>query len=241
MFIYGKTDKGLKREVNEDAFCFEIVSNELSFAVVCDGMGGATGGEIASKKAVEYISKSLKNGLKPNMKNSSVRYLIESAVTTANALIFNEAKNDDSLKGMGTTVVTAVINNNTLHIAHAGDSRAYLLRGDDFHRLTVDHSVVQSLVNNGKLTEDEAKVHPNKNIITRALGAEKDVIADLSEVYLQKGDILLLCTDGLNNYVEENNIKNILKENVESAPDKLIEWANKGGGGDNITAVTLLV
>ncbi len=241
MFIYGNTDKGLKREINEDAFKFEIISNDLSFAVVCDGMGGAIGGEIASGKAVEYISNSLKNGLKPNMKNSSVRYLIEAAITTANALIFDESQKDDMLKGMGTTVVIAVINNNTLHIAHAGDSRAYLLRGDDFHRLTVDHSVVQSLVDHGKLTEDEAKVHPNKNIITRALGVEKDIIADLSEVYLQIGDILLLCTDGLNNYVEENNIKNILKDSAEFAPDKLIECANKGGGGDNITAVTLLV
>lgn len=241
MFIYGKTDKGLVREKNEDAFIYEKISENLAFAIVCDGMGGQAGGEVASNKAIEFISNNLKNNLKAGMKNNSVRYLLESSISTANTIIFDMSNNMQELQGMGTTIVLAVINNNTLHIAHAGDSRAYLLRSDDLHRLTVDHSVVQTLVDNGELTEDQAKFHPNKNIITRALGANKDIAADLSEVYLQQDDILLLCTDGLSNLVEVDNIKLILKEDIALAPEKLIQIANNAGGYDNITAVVLCV
>lgn len=241
MFIYGKTDKGLVREKNEDALFFEKISENLAFAIVCDGMGGQAGGDIASNKAIEFISTNLKNNLKDGMKNNSVRYLLESSVSTANTIIFDMANNDQELKGMGTTIVLAVINDNTLHIAHAGDSRAYLLRDNDLHRLTVDHSIVQSLVDHGELTEDQAKVHPNKNIITRALGVQKNIAADLSEVYLQQGDILLLCTDGLTNMVESDEIKLILNDDITLAPEKLIQIANKAGGNDNITAVALVV
>lgn len=241
MFFYGATDKGLKREINEDAFGFEKISDNIGFAVVCDGMGGAEGGEIASQKAVDFITNSLKKSLKDGMKNNSVRYILESAVETANSLIYDISQNNEKLKGMGTTIVLAVVNENALHIAHAGDSRAYLLRGNEIHRLTVDHSMVQTLLDHGKLTEDEAKVHPNKNIITRALGVEKHVVADLSEVYLQENDVLLFCTDGLTNYVDEINILKLLKEDASKAPEKLIQMANKAGGGDNITAVSLLV
>ena len=241
MFIYGKTDKGLVREKNEDSFYFEQISENLAFAIVCDGMGGQAGGEVASNRAIEFISNNLKSNLKVGMKNNSVRYLLESSIQTANTIIYDMSNNDQDLKGMGTTIVLAVINNNTLHIAHAGDSRAYLLRADDLHRLTVDHSIVQSLVDHGELTEDQAKVHPNKNIITRALGVQKDIAADLSEVYLQQDDILLLCTDGLTNLVDADEIKVALKEDITLAPEKLIQIANKAGGFDNITAVALVV
>lgn len=241
MFIYGKTDVGLVREKNEDAFFFEQISNNMAFAIVCDGMGGQAGGEIASNKAIEFISNNLKSNLKEGMKNNSVRYLLESSIATANSIIFDISNEAQELKGMGTTIVLAVINNNTLHIAHAGDSRAYLLRANDLHRLTVDHSIVQTLVDHGELTEDQAKVHPNKNIITRALGVQKDIVADLSEVYLQQDDILLLCTDGLSNLVEDDDIKTALNDDISLAPEKLIQIANKAGGNDNITAVVLVV
>ena len=241
MFIYGKTDVGLVREKNEDAFFFEQISNNMAFAIVCDGMGGRAGGDIASNKAIEFISNNLKSNLKEGMKNNSVRYLLESSIATANSIIFDISNESQELKGMGTTIVLAVINNNTLHIAHAGDSRAYLLRANDLHRLTVDHSIVQTLVDHGELTEDQAKVHPNKNIITRALGVQKDIVADLSEVYLHKDDILLLCTDGLSNLVEDDDIKTALNDDISLAPEKLIQIANKAGGNDNITAVVLVV
>lgn len=241
MFIYGKTDVGLVREKNEDAFFFEQISNNMAFAIVCDGMGGQAGGDIASNKAIEFISNNLKSNLKEGMKNNSVRYLLESSIATANSIIFDISNETQELKGMGTTIVLAVINNNTLHIAHAGDSRAYLLRANDLHRLTVDHSIVQTLVDHGELTEDQAKVHPNKNIITRALGVQKDIVADLSEVYLQQDDILLLCTDGLSNLVEDDDIKTALNDDISLAPEKLIQIANKAGGNDNITAVVLVV
>jgi len=241
MFIYGKTDKGLVREKNEDSFYFEKLSENLAFAIVCDGMGGQIGGDVASSKAVEFISNNLKLNLKDGMKNSSVRYLLESSISTANTLIYDMSNKDLALSGMGTTIVLAVINNNTLHIAHAGDSRAYLMRADDLHRLTVDHSVVQTLVDHGELTEDQAKVHPNKNIITRALGVQKDIMVDLSEVFLQQGDVLLLCTDGLSNLVEFDQIKTTLKNCDSEAPERLIQIANNAGGIDNITAIVLRV
>lgn len=241
MVIAGKTDKGKIREINEDTYCINKISDFLAYAIVCDGMGGSAGGEIASEKAVKIISEKFNNGLVEGIKNNTIHYMLESSILTANKVVFDCAKNNSILKGMGTTVVMAVINNNTLHIAHAGDSRAYLFRQGELHRLTVDHTVVQSLVDHGELTEDQAKNHPDKNIITRALGVSEDILFDQSEVYLQSKDILLLCTDGLSNYVDANQIKEILLEGVETAPSKLINLANKAGGKDNITAVTMLI
>ena len=242
MKIAAQTDKGLVREFNEDSFATGRFGDDIGWAVVCDGMGGRNGGSVASKKAVELISESLKNGASENMTNNNVRYLLESAIVTANSIIFEMANGKDELNGMGTTVLVAFVNKNTVHIAHAGDSRAYLLRQGELYRLTVDHSVVQTMVDSGQLTEDEAKNHPRKNIITRALGAEKDIAIDLNEVCLQSEDILLLCTDGITNFVESDQIIKVLGIGViEKAPAKLIEIANKAGGGDNITAVAMLI
>ena len=219
MLVYGNTDVGLVREINEDAFTYSKISDCLAFAIVCDGMGGYEGGEIAAQKAIEIISDSFSKSLKEGIKNSSIRYLIESAITTANDVIYNIANKTEKLSNMGTTLVLAVINNDTLHIAHIGDSRAYLFRDSQLHRLTVDHSVVQTLLDQGELTEDEAKNHPNKNIITKALGTKKDISADFSEVFLQENDVLLLCSDGLTSFATENDIIETISKGIEKAPD----------------------
>ena len=242
MQIFSKTDKGMKREFNEDSFITGEFSENSCFAVVCDGMGGRNGGEIASKKAVEIIADSFKKSFSVNMKNSSIRYLLESAVTNANDAIFKEAQNDSALNGMGTTVIAAVVYDNYLYLAHAGDSRAYLLRNKNLYRLTVDHSVVQTMVDSGQITEEMAKSHPNKNIITRALGVDKNILIDLNELCLQKNDVILLCSDGLTNFVEESKIAEILNKNKnENSLSELIGLANAAGGGDNITVVTIII
>ena len=241
MKIAGKTDIGMVRSSNQDFYLTGEISDAVSWAVVCDGMGGANGGNIASETAAKTVSDQIKMSYRNEMSSNSIKYLLMSAITAANSDVYDMAMKDESLSGMGTTVVAVIVVNGLAHIAHAGDSRAYLLRGNEIHRLTVDHSMVQTLLDHGKLTEDEAKVHPNKNIITRALGVEKHVVADLSEVYLQENDVLLFCTDGLTNYVDEINILKLLKEDASKAPEKLIQMANKAGGGDNITAVSLLV
>jgi protein phosphatase len=141
---------------------------------------------------------------------------------------------------MGTTVVVVIVSKNTAYIAHAGDSRAYLLTGESIRQLTTDHSVVQVMVDRGELTADEARCHPRKNLITRALGVKPKLDIDYCECPLADGDIILMCSDGLSNYVEESELYNILRFNDgKAAVDKLINTANANGGGDNITAVAI--
>ena len=154
--------------------------------------------------------------------------------------VYIEAQEDISLRGMGTTVVVVIVRGDTAYIAHAGDSRAYLYAKGDLRQMTVDHSVVQVMVDRGELTEQEARVHPRRNLITRALGVKPRLDIDHCECPVQRGDILLLCTDGLSNYVEDREMFRILyKQGGKDAVDKLIDTANANGGGDNVTAVTI--
>lgn len=240
MNIYGLTDKGLVRSSNQDAFAFGELSDGKHFAVVCDGMGGANGGNIASTMAVDNLSASLKSGFRANMSDSSVKNLLESAISAANVKVFDKSKMNAELRGMGTTVVAAVIFDNEVHIAHAGDSRAYILRNNELIQITRDHSIVQSMIEEGKLTPEEARFHPRKNVITRALGVEESVNPEFNINDLEQGDMLLLCTDGLSNYVESETIVQILKSETDPT-GKLIALANENGGGDNITAVVVKI
>jgi protein phosphatase len=167
--------------------------------------------------------------------------VLKNAIASANLLIYNKARKDETLSGMGTTIVACVVLDNTAVFAHVGDSRLYLVN-KELKQLTKDHSVVQTLIETGEITPDDAKRHPRKNVITRALGVEAEVIADFSELQLADNDTLLLCTDGLTNYVTEDIILETFNQNsITSVGDKLIELANLNGGGDNITVVTLTV
>ena len=239
MQIFAKTDVGKARSVNQDAFYINTLSDGSALAIVCDGMGGANAGDIASKTAVEIISHYVLNAYNPSMTSDDIARLLDNAITSANLEVFDLSEKDNSLKGMGTTVVAGVIKNEHAIICNVGDSRAYLVN-DTITQITRDHSMVQTLVESGKLSPEQAKVHPEKNIITRALGVEENVLIDTYLVDMSKDDKLLLCTDGLSNYVDSEVILRIINENAfDIITDLLINEANHGGGRDNITAAVV--
>lgn len=239
MKIYSKIDKGIVRNSNQDAYFAGEISQEVTFAVVCDGMGGAKAGNVASTAAVKSISEYIANSYRSNMSLDDITKMLRNAIISANIEIYDMAAQNEQLQGMGTTVVAAVVRNGNAVVANVGDSRVYLL-DDNITQLTTDHSIVQTLIESGKITAEDAKVHPRKNVITRALGAESDVAVDIAEYNLSENNTLLLCTDGLTNFVSEEDILKTFKENdISVVSEKLVELANEGGGGDNITAVTL--
>ena len=240
MRIVAKTDIGLKRVCNEDSYAAGELPGSVAWAGVCDGMGGATGGNIASSTAVKLISERISSGYHKGMTSNSIRNILISAITAANFSVFDISRENPELTGMGTTVVVAILVDGVACIAHAGDSRAYILSKSGLRQLTKDHSFVQEMVDNGSLTEDEAKIDPRKNIITRALGVDEDIRIDFCEEFLDEDDVLLICTDGLTNYVTESEICDIKNEsNYYEYAEKLVNRANSNGGGDNITVVTL--
>jgi len=237
--IYGKSDIGKVRTVNQDSFAIEMFSEKRGFAIVCDGMGGANAGNIASEMAVKTISDYLKRSIKPNMTSSQVENILRSAVYSANTSVYEKSKTNPDYSGMGTTVVLLYFDNAVAYILHIGDSRAYLLHENSLTQLTVDHSMVQTMIEKGEITVDEAKVHPNKNIITRALGVGSEVNGDLDFADINEDDVFLLCSDGLSNFVSSEDIIEQLTEFNLSVADRLIDIANENGGKDNITAVAV--
>lgn len=239
MQIFAKTDKGKVRNINQDAFYINTLSGGAVLAVVCDGMGGASAGDVASKTAVEIISQYILNSYNPSMTSDDIERLLDNAVSSANIEVFTLSNKDEKLNGMGTTVVAAIVSDTLAVICNVGDSRAYLIN-DRIVQITRDHSVVQSLVESGKLSPDEARVHPEKNVITRALGVEENVLTDTYCINIDKDDKILLCTDGLSNYADSDIILNISNCNaVDKITDLLIETANQNGGRDNITATVI--
>jgi protein phosphatase len=240
MKIVAKTDKGIIRSSNQDAYAVGELPGEVAWAVVCDGMGGAAGGNIASALAVKVISDKINTSYNENMRDSSIKNLLDSAITAANIEVYDMAYAQTDLKGMGTTVVCAVVRDNQAFIAYAGDSRAYIVDKNQIRQITIDHSMVQDLVNQGKLTQEEAENHPNKNIITRAVGVDKRIDIDFIQVDLNDDETLILCTDGLSNYVSSDELFEDVKDGQYYAfADRLVKRANSNGGGDNITVVAI--
>lgn len=235
--VFSKTDIGRVRKVNQDAVKAEVISDNLAWSVVCDGMGGQAGGDIASNIAVIMISKFLSDNLSELKTSDEIKSVIYEAVSSANQAIYLKSEKDENLKNMGTTVIVCVVSMGELYVAHMGDSRTYLISNDRITQITTDHSMVQEMLNKGKLTVEEARNHPQKNIITRALGVNPDIKLDYNTVDIKQGDIVLSCTDGLTNTVKESDIYDICKkyENKEEAVNKLIATGNKNGGNDNIT------
>ncbi len=240
MNIYGQTDTGCVRPNNQDAFRFGELSQGVSFAVVCDGMGGANGGSVASTLAAETIAENLRSGYQEDMPETAFEHLLETAVAAANALVYDESMADMDLRGMGTTVVTALVKPGIAYMAHVGDSRIYLVT-DTLRQLTRDHSIVQDMVEKGQLTPEEAKHHPRKHLITRAVGVDSRVACDSYVTEFPETARLLLCTDGLTNMVEPDAILAVLKETDDpsAVPGKLVELAKEAGGSDNITVVLI--
>jgi len=238
--IYCKTDTGKTRDVNQDAYLAHILDDDTAFAVVCDGMGGAKAGNIASTLAAKTIYDYVLRSWQSDMNDTQIKNLLCSAVMSANVEVYDAAQRDEELNGMGTTVVVTIMNNDFAYIVHVGDSRAYLLRDDLLSQITIDHSMVQKMIESGELTAEEARLHPKKNVITRALGVDENVNIDYNELSCNKDDIILICTDGLSNMLENHEIVNIiLNKKLENAAEALVSEANEKGGIDNITAVLI--
>lgn len=236
--IYGATDIGLVRQANQDTFATGTVSDNLCFAILCDGMGGSSGGNVASEMAAEHVSAVLKRELNEELAELSIRSIMMSAVSGANAKIFEKACADESLSGMGTTIIIAVFLRQTMYVACVGDSRVYLVSPEREEQITHDHTVVQMLVDLGEITREDAKTHPKRHFITRAVGVGPDVEVDFIVHELSEEDIILICSDGLYNYLEQESIYGLVKPCVErESVDSLIEYAKAGGGTDNITAL----
>ena len=238
MKIISNSDIGMVRKENQDAYWVYQADDKTCLAVVCDGMGGARGGQQASTLAVQSVKDYVaRNGLTEKPKK-----LFEKIVSFCNANVFATAKSNEDLIGMGTTLVLALICGDTVFFANIGDSRAYHITNGSIRQITKDHSAVQELVDSGHITERQAKLHPNKNVITRAIGIEENITFDFFEEKLQHGDIILLCTDGLSNYVDENEIQfETSGGEFEGLTSRLIDLANSRGGTDNITVAAIQI
>ena len=202
---------------------------------------GYNGGEIASKLTVDAVKSYFENNfMQIEHTKEAILKLMSDAIEYANMVVYEKSKTADELQGMGTTLDICFIYNNKVYIGHVGDSRVYRLRKGVMRKLTKDHSYVQQLVEDGKITRAEADHHPKKNMLTRALGCTAYVEPDVRARNLEKGDILLMCSDGLTNMVSDEQICQSMKESPTTAPEKLIELANQAGGYDNITVITIL-
>lgn len=240
MDIYAKTDTGRVRSINQDCFDFTVLDLQSFCAIVCDGMGGTKAGEVASLLACETAKKYIVENFKENLSDEKIKELIINSIKISNEEIFKKAQENKNYLGMGTTIVLALICKNTIHIAHIGDSRAYIISNKKIEQLTKDHSMVQEMVESGEITSEQAKNHPKKNIITRALGVSKDIEIDYKATSLKENDVIFLCTDGLSNYIDDKNIlKYIKKYSGQEIVDRLVDKANELGGNDNITALIM--
>ena len=240
MKSYGITDVGKKRSMNQDSIFFtdEAIGPIPNLYIVADGMGGHKAGDVASKTAIEeavrYVSDS---------EVSNPVSLLKRAIIYANDKVYKlSISNPDDYAGMGTTFVAAVIVDGVMYVANIGDSRLYIVN-NDIRQITMDHSLVEELIRNGQLDKDKGRNHPEKNIITRALGIGDEVVPDFFEVELSADDKILLCSDGLSNMVEDDELMDIISENdnLQEAANKLVERANYYGGKDNISAVVVSI
>ena len=228
--IGAKSDVGRVRDGNEDSYLIQE-----PFFAVADGMGGHVAGDVASRTAVQTLSERIQDG--PSIGPDG----LERAVKEANASIYEKAVSDRSLQGMGTTCTLLLVDGSELHIAHVGDSRAYLLRNGEISQLTEDHTLVGRMVKEGRLSPEEAERHPQRSIITRVLGVDDHVDVDLLTIPILEGDKVLICSDGLTSMIDADAIQEVLTEieNPQGAVERLIDLANEAGGEDNITAVLL--
>lgn len=240
MIVSAISDIGKKRESNEDAM-FASQDKNLPLYIVADGMGGHNAGDIASKMAVDIIKDRFISN-KENLNSSrKIKKFLENILIETNEIIYNKSISESTCEGMGTTVVLAYYFNNKVYIGHVGDSRAYIIRDNNISQITDDHTLVNELIKKGSITESQALNHPQRNIITQALGTSIEIEFDIDMVDFSVGDILLLCSDGLYNMLDEKNIMETLNEYecLKDGVKALVDKANGNGGVDNITVITI--
>ena len=240
MNVSALTDVGLVRNNNEDSF-YKSTDFDLPLFVVADGMGGHNAGETASKMAIEIVKKYFvenKNSLNSEKRLISI---IKDSIKEANEKIYKLSKDDKLCSGMGTTITLAYILGGKIYIGHVGDSRAYIINNSHICQITEDHSLVQELVKSGSITIEECKTHPQRNMITRAVGTSEDIEVDIIIKTFNQNDILFICSDGLSNMVNDNDIIHIFNNEslIKKACENLIKKAKDNGGKDNITVIAI--
>ena len=238
---YAKTDVGKARDLNEDSYYITTDQfQKLQLFILADGMGGCNAGDLGSSLALMSAKSYIENNFENTPKDKeNICKLVKSSMEYANMVVHEKSLENKNLDGMGTTLEVCLIYNNRVYIGHIGDSRVYRIRNDFIRKLTQDHSYVQKLVQEGTITKEEAEHHAKKNILMKALGCYAYVEPDVMVKGFQKGDILIICSDGLTNMVNIDDIYNIVKDNFELATKELIDLANQNGGMDNITIITI--
>ena len=243
MQSWGLTDPGCVRKQNQDAYRIEQLDQGTLLCVVCDGMGGAKSGNVASTLAVEVFVEEIRRCWKPGMEPDRIVQMLRSAVKLANFTVFDQAAQFEEFSGMGTTLVAALVRENRATLVNVGDSRVYGINRNGIRLLTKDHSLVQMMVDRGDLTPEAAKSYPGKNLITRAIGTEPMVMCDIYHREVEKGDYLLLCTDGLSNVMDDQEIlfEVVHGVNKQHCCQRLLAIAKNRGAPDNGTSILVLI
>ena len=243
MQSWGLTDPGCVRKQNQDAYRIEQLDRSTIICVVCDGMGGAKSGNIASSLASEVFVEEIKRSWMPGMDQDRIDQMLCSAVKLANFTVFDQAVQFEEFEGMGTTLVAALVHSDMATVVNVGDSRCYGINRDGIRQISVDHSLVQLMVDRGELTAEQAKTYPGKNLITRAIGTEPIVMCDVFHEEVERGDYLLLCSDGLSNMMDDQEIlfEVVHGVNKKQCGKRLLNIAKNRGAPDNVTSVLVLV
>ena len=239
MQYWGITDPGCVREQNQDTYQLESLSKDALLCIVCDGMGGAKTGNVASSLATEVFVDEIRRTWKSDMEQAGIDQILQAAVKLANFTVFDQGQQFEEFSGMGTTLVAAIIKDQDVTVVNVGDSRAYRINEAGIQKITVDHSLVEMMVLRGELTPEEARTYPGKNYITRAIGTESMVQCDMFHLDMEQGDFLLLCSDGLTNMIDEQEIlfEVVHGENKAACCEQLLEIAKNRGATDNVTCV----
>ncbi len=243
MQYWGLTDPGCVRAQNQDAYQIENLDRNTLLCVVCDGMGGAKSGNVASTLAVEVFVEEVRRCWAPGMGLEEAEQMLRGAVKLANFTVFDQAQQLEDFSGMGTTLVAALVQGKTVSVVNVGDSRLYSINRNGIRRITVDHSLVEMMVQRGELTPERARTYPGKNYITRAIGTEAVVDTDYFHVDVERGDCLLLCSDGLSNLMDDQEIlfEVIHGVNKQYCCQRLLDIAKNRGAPDNVTSILVQI
>ena len=243
MQSWGLSDPGCVRKQNQDAYHIEQIDKNTLLGIVCDGMGGAKSGNIASTLAVDVFVQEIRRCYKSSMDQEKIDQMLMSAAKLANFTVYDQSLQIEEFDGMGTTLVGVLIKGRKATVINVGDSRAYGINADGIHQITKDHSLVQMMVDKGELTPERAKTYPGKNFITRAIGTEPIIISDLFHRNLAKGDFILLCSDGLSNMMDDQEIlfEVVHGVNKQHCCQRLLNIAQNRGAPDNVTSVLIMI
>lgn len=243
MQSWGLTDTGCVRKQNQDAYQIEKLDHTSLLCVVCDGMGGAKSGNIASTLAVDVFVQEVRQSWKPRLEQEKIDQILRNAVKLANFTVYDQSQQFPEFDGMGTTLVAVLIHGKKATVINVGDSRAYGIDESGIRQITKDHSLVQLMVDRGELTAERAKTYPGKNFITRAIGTEPTIMSDIFHLDVSKGDYFLLCSDGLSNVMDDQEILFEVVHGVNKAHccKRLLNIAKNRGAPDNVTSVLVLI